>query len=115
MTTRKYRNFIKYIAIIKSVSASHKGKILVGTGKWIIDILFRKNIIIQILNLVTQLPIRTRLKLGKELTKEVTKAELQHYLDVFRADEITEEDILSEVKAVRKEHYEKCQQLRSSY
>lgn len=48
----------------------------------------------QILNLVRQLPIRTRLKLGKALIKEATKVELQHFLDVFRTDEITEEDIL---------------------
>lgn len=36
-----------------------------------------------------------------------TKAELQHFLDVFRTEEITEEDIFSEMKAVRKERYEK--------
>lgn len=64
----------------------------------------------QILNLVRQLPIRTRLKLGKALTKEATKAELQHFLDVFRTDEITEEDILAEVKAIREERNEKQQQ-----
>lgn len=48
----------------------------------------------QILNWVRQLPIRTCLKLGKALIKEATKVELQHFLDVFRTDEITEEDIL---------------------
>lgn len=63
----------------------------------------------QILGLVKQLPLRSRLKLGKELTKEATETELKHFLDAFRTDEISEEDILSEVKQVRKERYEKRQ------
>lgn len=63
----------------------------------------------QILGLVKQLPVRSRLKLGKELTKEATEIELKHFLDAFHTDEISEEDILSEVKQVRKERYEKRQ------
>lgn len=63
----------------------------------------------QILNLVEQLPARSKLKLGRTLTQQATKAELEHFLKVFRTDEITEEDILAEVKQVRKERYERRQ------
>lgn len=61
----------------------------------------------QILNLVQQLPPRSKLKLGRTLTQQATTAELKHFLDTFRTDEITEEDILAEVKQVRKERYER--------
>lgn len=63
----------------------------------------------QILNLVEQLPPRSKLKLGRTLTQQATKAELEHFLKVFRTDEITEEDILSEVKQVRKQRHERRQ------
>lgn len=63
----------------------------------------------QILNLVEQLPSRSKLKLGRTLTQQATKAELEHFLEAFRTDEITEEDILAEVKQVRKERYERRQ------
>lgn len=59
----------------------------------------------QILSLVKQLPVRTQLRLGRILTKDATKAELEHFLEVFRTDELCEEDILSEVKQVRKERH----------
>lgn len=59
----------------------------------------------QILSLVKQLPVRTQLRLGRILTKDATKAELEHFLEVFRTDEWCEEDILSEVKQVRKERH----------
>ncbi|WP_044654115.1 hypothetical protein [Bacteroides congonensis] len=61
----------------------------------------------QILNLVQQLPPRSKLKLGRTLTQQATRAELEHFLDTFRTDEITEDDILAEVKQVRKERYER--------
>ena len=61
----------------------------------------------QILSLVKQLPVRAQLRLGRVLTKEATQAELEHFLSVFKTDELTEEDILSEVKQVRKEQYER--------
>ena len=59
----------------------------------------------QILSLVKQLPVRTQLRLGRILTKDATKAELEHFLEVFRTDELCEEDILSEVTQVRKERH----------
>ena len=59
----------------------------------------------QILSLVKQLPTRTQLRLGRILTKDATEAELEHFLEAFKTDELSEEDILAEVKQVRKERY----------
>jgi len=59
----------------------------------------------QILNLVMQLPVRSRLRLGKALTRNSTEQELRHFLDTFKTDEISEDDIMSEVKAVRQQRY----------
>lgn len=68
----------------------------------------------QILNLVRQLPRRSQLQLGRVLTQEATEAELQHFLDTFKTDEISEEDILNEVKLVRKKRYEHLQKKEKS-
>ena len=59
----------------------------------------------QILSLVKQLPMRTQLRLGRILTKDATQEELEYFLDTFKTDELSEEDILSEVKQVRRERY----------
>ena len=59
----------------------------------------------QILSLVKQLPTRMQLRLGRILTKDDTEAELEHFLETFKTDELSEEDILAEVKQVRKERY----------
>ena len=59
----------------------------------------------QILSLVKQLPTRMQLRLGRILTKDATEAELEHFLERFKTDELSEEDILAEVKQVRKERY----------
>lgn len=61
----------------------------------------------QILSLLKQLPTRTQLRLGRILTKDATEAELKHFLEAFKTDELSEEDILAEVKQVRKERYER--------
>ena len=61
----------------------------------------------QILGLIEQLPAKSRLRLGRTLTKNATKDELRRLLDSFQTDEISEEDILNEVKQVRKERYER--------
>lgn len=61
----------------------------------------------QILSLLRQLPTRTQLRLGRILTKDATEAELEHFLEAFKTDELSEEDILAEVKKVRKERYER--------
>ena len=64
----------------------------------------------QIVSLVKQLPTRTQLRLGRILTKEATQAEMEHFLNVFKTDNISEEDILTEVKQVRKERYARQQE-----
>ena len=61
----------------------------------------------QMLLLLQQMPVRSQLKIGKALTRQNTRVELTHFLDTFRTDEISEEDIMSEVKAVRQERYAK--------
>ena len=63
----------------------------------------------QILLLLQQLPIRSQLRIGKALTRQNIRAELVHYLDTFRTDDISEADIMAEVKAVRRERYGKRQ------
>lgn len=63
----------------------------------------------QILSLVRQLPVRTQLRLGRILTKDATRAELKYFLETFRTDELSEEDILSEVQQVRKERHARHQ------
>lgn len=61
----------------------------------------------QMLFLLQQMPIRSQLRLGKALTRQNIRAELNHFQDVFRTDEISDEDIMAEVKAVRRERYAK--------
>lgn len=59
----------------------------------------------QLLLLLQQMPVRAQLRLGKALTNQSIQSELEYFLNVFHTDEITEEDILAEVKAVRHERY----------
>lgn len=61
----------------------------------------------QIWSLVSQMPVRSQLRLGKALTRKSTEQELRHFLDTFKTNEISEEDILAEVKAVRQARYAK--------
>lgn len=59
----------------------------------------------QMLLLIEQMPVRSQLKLGKALTSKSIRAELNHFLNTFHTNEISEEDILAEVKAVRRKRY----------
>lgn len=61
----------------------------------------------QLLLLLQQMPVRSQLKLGKALTNQSIRAELKYFLDIFHTEDISEEDILAEVKAVRHERYAK--------
>ena len=61
----------------------------------------------QMLLLLQQMPVRSQLRIGKALTRQNIRAELNSFLDTFRTDEISEADILAEVKAVRRERYAK--------
>ena len=59
----------------------------------------------QILTLLQQLPVRSQLKIGKALTRNNIRTEMNHFLETFQTDELSEEEILAEVKAVRRERY----------
>ena len=59
----------------------------------------------QVLTLLQQLPVRSQLKIGKALTRPNVRAELNRFLDTFQTNELSEDEILAEVKAVRRERY----------
>ena len=60
----------------------------------------------QILELARQLSDEDKLQLNRELSAEVRKIELQRVLQVFKNDEISLEEISSEVELVRQARYE---------
>ena len=60
----------------------------------------------QILELARQLSDEDKLQLNRELSAEVRKIELQRLLQVFKNDEISLEEISSEVELVRQASYE---------
>ena len=61
----------------------------------------------QVLLLLQQMPVRSQIRLGKALTRQNIRTELNHFLETFRTDAISEDDIMAEVKAVRRERYAK--------
>ncbi|MBQ9637736.1 MAG: hypothetical protein IJV36_07600 [Prevotella sp.] len=61
----------------------------------------------QMLLLLQQMPVRSQLRIGKALTRQNIRAELNHFLETFRTEDISEEDIMAEVKAVRRERHAK--------
>ena len=60
----------------------------------------------QILELARQLSDEDKLQLNRELSAEVRKIELQRLLQVFKNDEISLEEISSEVELERQARYE---------
>ncbi len=71
-----------------------------NTGSYQISLSFR-----QILGLVKQLPYEEKTRLGEEIAKETLDKRLSRLLKSFRTDEISQEDIDSEVESVRTEIY----------
>lgn len=61
----------------------------------------------QILDLIRQLPTADKIKVGKELEKELIESRLTKLLEAFETDEISEEDIGDAVEEVREERYKK--------
>ena len=59
----------------------------------------------QILSLVKQLTKQQKIKLSKELEKEVLNSQLTALLESFKTDELSLETITEEVEAVRSEIY----------
>ena len=61
----------------------------------------------QIMRLVKQLPAKEKVKLGREIAREVLDARFVKLLNSFKTDEISEEQINEEVEKVRAELYAK--------
>lgn len=61
----------------------------------------------QILDLVRQLPKKQKIKLTKELEKEVINSKLSTLLETFKTDDLSMDTISKEVEIVRKELYER--------
>lgn len=60
----------------------------------------------QILSLVRQLPKQQKIKLTKELEKEIVGSKLSRLLKTFKTDELDLATIDAEVESVRQELYE---------
>ncbi len=60
----------------------------------------------QVLSLVRQLHVKEKIKLTKELEKEVIDSKLSKILKAFKTDELSLETINEEVEIVRKQIYE---------
>lgn len=61
----------------------------------------------QMLLLLQQMPVRSQLRIAKALTRPNVRQELNRFLDTFRTSEISEDDIMAEVKAVRRRRHAK--------
>ena len=72
------------------------------TGTYNIDLEFG-----QILDLVRQLPKKEKIRLSKELEREIINVKLTSLLKAFRTDSLDQETINNEVEIVRTELYAK--------
>ena len=72
------------------------------TGTYNIDLEFD-----QILALVRQLPKKEKIRLSKELEREIIDAKLTALLKAFKTDDLGQETIDEEVEIVRTELYAK--------
>ena len=61
----------------------------------------------QILALIRQLPQQDKIKLTRELEKDVIDSKLSKLLKVFKTNELDMKTITEEVESVRRELYEK--------
>jgi len=61
----------------------------------------------QILSIIKQLPRQQKIKLTKELEKEVIDANLSRLLKIFRTKDLDQKTITEEVEIVRQEIYDK--------
>ena len=68
----------------------------------------------QILDLVRQLPKNQKIKLTKELEKEVIDSKLSELLKTFQTDALTDEVIENEVNEVRQKYYERSKKDQSN-
>ncbi len=70
------------------------------TGTYNIDLGFD-----QILDLVRQLPKKEKIRLSKELEREIVDAKLTSLLKAFKTDDLDHDSITKEVEIVRTELY----------
>lgn len=68
------------------------------TGNYSIDLGFD-----QILELVRQLPKKEKIRLSKELEREIIDVKLTSLLKAFKTDELDQDTITSEVEFIRSE------------
>jgi hypothetical protein len=61
----------------------------------------------QVLSIVKQLSKEEKLKLSKELEKEVIDSRLSRLLDTFKTDELDLKTLSEEVEIVRQQFYDK--------
>jgi hypothetical protein len=61
----------------------------------------------QILDLVRQLPKKDKIRLSKELEREIIDAKLTSLLKAFKTDDLDQDTISKEVEIVRAELYAK--------
>lgn len=61
----------------------------------------------QVLSLVRRLPKKDKIKLSKELEKDVVDSKLTKLLKTFKTNDLNLNDINKEVESVRQEIYEK--------
>ena len=61
----------------------------------------------QIFSLVKQLPKQQKLKLTKELERDIVGSKLSRLLEIFNTNELSLDTIDKEVESVRQEIYEK--------
>lgn len=61
----------------------------------------------QILSIIKQLPKKQKIKLSKELEKDVVDSKLTKLLKTFKTNELDEKVIANEVENVRQELYDK--------
>lgn len=61
----------------------------------------------QILSLINQLPNQEKVKLAKELEKDVLDEKLSRLLKTFKSDDIDLQTLTEEVEAVRQEIYDR--------
>lgn len=73
------------------------------TGTYNIDLAFN-----QILDLVRQLPKKEKLRLSKELERDIIDAKLTTLLKAFKTDNLDQDTIDKEVEIVRSELYAKA-------
>jgi hypothetical protein len=72
------------------------------TGTYNIDLAFD-----QILDLVRQLPKKEKIRLSKELEREIIDVKLTALLKAFKTDNLDQDTIDKEVESVRSELYAK--------